>query len=449
MPWQRHVADVAGEMDPDTGIPVYREIVLLVPRQSGKTTLLLSEMVHRAFAFGRPQLTRYAAQTGDDAIAKWREHVEILEGTPFRRMFETNDTNGSLALIWANKSRYTPTATTKKSGHGKTLDQGVIDEAFAQIDFRTEQAMRPAMLTRDDAQLFVVSTAGDASSVFLNAKIDANRARLEAEPDAPSTVAYFEWSADADDDPFDEATWWRCMPALGRTVTPHVIRADLESLLDDPKEGERGFRRAYLNQTDLGMTAESVVTAEDWTATGDDDSQIRADRAFALDVSNDRTAAAIGQVGPNGAGDLHMEVVKHERGTHWVVPWLVEMFQRNPKAPRRVYVAPGGQAATMAAALEDADIECVILKRPEYAAGCAAVYDGIVDHTLRHRKNGQLALDVAMGGATWTGGDARVWDRKKSTTDICPLVAVTVALWGWRLESAHPEAVEDLLDTIG
>lgn len=448
MPWQRHVADVAGEVDPATGIPIYREIVLMVPRQSGKTTLVLSEMVHRAFAFGRPQLTRYAAQTGDDAISKWREHIEILEETPFRRLFETNDTNGSLALVWQNKSRYTPTATTKKSGHGKTLDQGVIDEAFAQIDFRTEQAMRPAMLTRDDAQLFVVSTAGDSSSIFLNAKIEANRARLEAEPDAPSTIAYFEWSADVDEDPFDEETWWRCMPALGRTVTPNVIRADLESMLADPKEGERGFRRAYLNQTDLGMTAESVVTAEDWADTADDGSQIPADRAFALDIPNDRTAAAIAQVGPNQVGELHMEVAQHERGTHWVVPWLVEMFQRNPAAPRRVYVAPGGQAATMAAALEEADIECVILKRAEYAAGCAAVYDGIVDHTLWHRKTGQLALDIAMAGATWTGGDARVWDRKKSTTDISPLVAATIALWGWRLEAAQAEEDVDLLETF-
>ncbi|MGL1190179.1 hypothetical protein ACSTLK_24045, partial [Vibrio parahaemolyticus] len=87
-------------------------------------------MVHRAFAFGRPQLTRYAAQTGDDAIGKWKEHVEILQATPFRTLFETDDTNGQRSLVWANKSRYTPTATTKKSGHGKTLDQGVIDEAF-------------------------------------------------------------------------------------------------------------------------------------------------------------------------------------------------------------------------------------------------------------------------------------------------------------------------------
>ncbi|WP_336627360.1 MULTISPECIES: terminase large subunit domain-containing protein [unclassified Microbacterium] len=440
MPWQQLVADVAGEIDPKTGLPVYREVVIFVPRQSGKTTLILSEMVHRAWAFGRPQLTRYAAQTGDDAISKWKEHVELLERTQFRKVFRTDDVNGQRALIWSNGSRYTPTATTKRSGHGKTLDQGIIDEAFAQVDFRTEQAMRPAMLTRRDAQLIILSTAGDASSIFLNAKLEANRERLMADPLAPSSTAYFEWSASPEDDPFDEDTWWRCMPALGRTIAPATIRADLDAMLADPREGERGFRRAYLNQTDYGVSrADPVFSPEDWRGSASDASSIAAARAFALDVDNHRTAAAVSAVGPNGEGKLHLEVMKHERNTHWVLPYLLRLFERNPRAPRRVYVAPGGQAAAMEQLLADADIEVVIIKRAEYSAGCAEFHDGILDRTLVHRLTGQLDLDVAVSGATWSRGDARTWNRDRSTTDISPLVASTVALWGWRLESARED----------
>src|SRR3954469_329284 len=58
MPWQRHVADVALEVDPATGLLVYRKVGLLAPRQSGKTTELLSVMVHRALAFGQKQRQR-------------------------------------------------------------------------------------------------------------------------------------------------------------------------------------------------------------------------------------------------------------------------------------------------------------------------------------------------------------------------------------------------------
>lgn len=447
MPWQQLVADVAGEVDPRTGQPVYREIVIFVPRQSGKTTLILSEIVHRAWAFGRPQNTRYAAQTGDDAIAKWKEHVEILERTQFRRVFDTDDTNGQRSLVWSNGSRYTPTATTKKSGHGKTLDQGIIDEAFAQVDFRTEQAMRPAMLTRRDAQLVILSTAGDATSVFLNAKITANRERLEAEPDAPSSTAYFEWSASLDEDPFDEDTWWRCMPALGRTVDPAVVRADLESMLADPLQGERGFRRAYLNQTDYGSAAEQVFDADDWSATASDDSWIVGPRTLALDVTPDRSWAAVAWAGYNAEGRLHFEVIKHERNTHWVAGFLLDRIARQ-KGPVSVSVAGRSQAAQMVDELRDLGIDTRILSAADYVAACASFHDGIMRRTSAHLRTGQLDLDIAISGAAWTNSETRTWDRRKATTDISPLVACTVAQWAFLLEQRSAEEDYDVLDSI-
>ena len=50
MPWQQRVADTALEVDPGTGRLAYREVTLTVPRQSGKTTLILALAVHRALA---------------------------------------------------------------------------------------------------------------------------------------------------------------------------------------------------------------------------------------------------------------------------------------------------------------------------------------------------------------------------------------------------------------
>jgi hypothetical protein len=36
MPWQRYVADVALEIDPETGLLAYRGVDVTVPRQSGR-----------------------------------------------------------------------------------------------------------------------------------------------------------------------------------------------------------------------------------------------------------------------------------------------------------------------------------------------------------------------------------------------------------------------------
>ncbi len=425
MPWQQHVADVALEYDATTGLPLYRECNLLVPRQSGKTSLILALIVHRAVAWGGPQLTHYTAQTGDDAIEKWGEHVELLRSTPLRRIFTTRDVNGQRALEWRNGSKYRPKAPTPKGGHGKTLHQGIVDEAFSQIDSRVQQAMRPAMITQPTAQFIVASTAGDATSLFLNRKIESNRARLEAEPEAPSSIAYFEWSAPEDAPVDDEEIWWQCMPALGRTIRVQEIRAELEAAQLEGKEQD--FRRAYYNQTDKGTAREQIVAVDQWDETIDDASRVDGQIAFALDIAPDRSWSSIGFAGTSFTGYDHVGLAKHARGTSWVVEELAAVMNRNGAST--VYVQAGKQAALLTQDLERAGLNVIAFNLRDTAAACAGFYDSIVDGRLRRRPN-QPALDVALAGTVWSGGDARVYDRGNSTTVISPLYAVTLARWG-------------------
>src|SRR5690349_2860708 len=87
MPWQQHVVDVALEVDPGTGLLAYREVDLTVPRQSGKTSLILGVMVHRALGFGQRQKIVYTAQTRNDARKKWEDdHLTVLDASPLRAM---------------------------------------------------------------------------------------------------------------------------------------------------------------------------------------------------------------------------------------------------------------------------------------------------------------------------------------------------------------------------
>lgn len=47
MPWQRYVADTALEIDPETGLLANRGADTTVPRQSGKTSLILPAAIWR------------------------------------------------------------------------------------------------------------------------------------------------------------------------------------------------------------------------------------------------------------------------------------------------------------------------------------------------------------------------------------------------------------------
>lgn len=431
MPWQQHVADVALEVDPTTGRLVYREVVLTVPRQSGKTTLILAVAVHRALGFGGAQRIVYAAQTRNDARKKWEDdHVAALEASPIGRHspkpYRVRKTNGNEAIIWRNGSMHGITANTEKAGHGGTLDLPFIDEAFAQVDYRLEQAFKPAMITRPQPQLWVVSTAGTPESVYLWDKVVAGRERVE--DGATDSVAYFEWAADPGADPGSVETWKACMPALlhegnpGGTQPIEAVAAEYASMALPE------FKRAFLNLWDA-RRGDPVISAEDWL-----DRQARSEMAdpvaLAFDVSPDRSSAAIGAASPSTVqrDKIHLEVVEHRSGTGWVVPRLVELRQAH--RPLAIVCDAAGPAGGLLAQASAAGLDVTVVSTREHAQACGGFYDGVMDDEVVHI--GQPELAAALDGADRRiVSDSWLWARRSSSVDICPLVAVTLAKWAW------------------
>jgi hypothetical protein len=427
MPWQRDVIDTAMEIDPDTGRLAYREIILTVPRQSGKTSLILATAVHRALGFGRRQNITYAAQTRNDARKKWEDdHVVALENSALRKLFRTRKTNGNAAIIWRNGSQHGIVANTEKSGHGGTLDLAFVDEAFAQVDNRLEQAFKPAMVTRANAQMWVVSTAGTDASVYLKQKITSGRAAVEA--GLTKGICYIEYSAPDDADPRDEDVWWACMPAVGHTIERDAIRADFASM--DLVE----FQRAYLNQWPDRNPVEQVIPDEAWSALADTSSVPLDPVAFAVDVNPERTAAAIAIAGHRPDGLSHTEVVDTRSGTGWVVARVKELQARH--APLAWVLDPASSAGSLLPDLQAAGIEPLLVTGREMAQACGAFFEDVVEHKgLRHID--QRPLNAALACARRRPvGDAWAWGRRSSDGDISPLVAVTLARHG--LATAEP-----------
>jgi phage terminase large subunit-like protein len=307
------------------------------------------------------------------------------------------------------------TASGESSGHGQTLDLGVIDEAFAQKDERLPQAFRPAMMTRPAAQLWVVSTAGTDESIMLRERVDDGRARVD--DGQRSGVCYFEWSAGDDDDPDDEATWWGCMPALGHTVSVETIRADHDSM--DPAE----FARAYLNRWTAG--GRPVIDAAAWQACSEPASQLAGLVAFALDVTPDRAFASIAVAGRRSDRRLHLEVVDRRPGTDWCAGRLAELFKR--WAPLPVTVDPASPAGSLLVDLAGLGVPTQTVTAQVYAQACGAFFDDVGDRRVVHLD--QPALNSAVAGARKRNlGDAWAWARRVGA-DVSPLVAVTLARW--------------------
>lgn len=470
MPWQQEVANIALEVDEATGELAYRQVVLTVPRQSGKTTLLLAIMVLRAIKFagvvGKRQNIVYTAQDRLSARKKWTdEHCTALliaqKHYPEHYRFRIRKQLGEEAIIYENGSQHGLTAPSPRAVHGEFLDLGVIDEAFARRDDSVEQGMKPAMVTRDQPQIWVVSTAGDRTSTYLRKKVEAGRQLAELGVNAG--VAYFEWSAPPEADPGSEETWYSCMPALGRTAKVEAVRSDFQTMeLDE-------FRRAYLNQwSEDALDDWDIIPKKIWEGLARPNVR-KPDRfAWALDGTPDRSWASIGAAGMVGDGYV-VDSVDHQRGTDWLIPRIEGMIrkivQRDDDLPCAIVVAPNGPLKALIPELEvmleglvnelnlkhDLEIEPIEVLKPnlaDIAGACIFLLEltGSIPEVpyanMVHRD--QVELNAAVAGAQRRDyGEIWLLTRKGPSTDVCPLVAVTLALWGFQQRGHVVRVTED------
>lgn len=455
MPWQRYVLDVALEIDPSTGLFAYREVGLSVPRQQGKTQQILAVMVHRIMAWERQNVV-YGAQNRSMAKKRWEdEFLETLDASSLHGKYRARKTTGNEAIIWGStRSLLGITSNTEQAGHGPPLDLGVIDEAFAAVDDRLEQAFSPAMLTKKMAQLWWASAGGTEKGVWLLKKRKIGRELIERlwETGQHPGVAYFEWFA-PDDMPRDQPSTWRtCLPALGHTVTEAVIRAELEKL--DPGE----FDRAYLNRTRKAVPPDDPnIPKQAWAGLAGEKWRPGGDIALAIDVSHARDYASIAMASLLADGRMHLEVLDRRPGTDWLVPAIARLSRlwrplavavagRSPAASLvDEMVAAGLRAPKDSEPAERGDL--VVLRQGDMIEACGQIADAIRQGRVAHID--QAPLTAAVNGArTRRSGDAWTLDRLSSAVDIAPLVAVTLARWAL-IARANAADDYDVADSFG
>lgn len=439
MPWQQYVYDVLGEVDPKSGLRVYREGELTTMRQVGKTTNIRVFKAHRAIDDGavEPQTILFAAQDGIEAKNKWLEHAHLLKRSPLATFLAGPDqpitSNGKEDLVWANRSSERPISSRPSSGHGETLDLGVVTEAFALVDGRYDDTMLFAMNNRPDAQLIVESTEGTAESLYWNPRVDELRARLSAEPAARGRVASFDWSFGPDDDPGDPATWRRRIPSLGHTLRLEEVQYAYERATTPVKM--RQFMRGFGNVRDLGAAAGSMFEPDVFEAGERPDSAPVGPITFSLEIAPDRSWSTIGIAGLSSVRGMHVGLAYRERGTQGDstrgIDSPVEYLARKSRelGIYTVFVAAHTPAALVVDDLMRAGLTVIVLSRAETAAACAGIYDDILAGEISYTP-GQVDLEAAVAGAVWTGGDVRLFSRGASAVDVSPLYAVAIARYG-------------------
>ena len=428
MPWQQLVSTIAteyqlvkpGETPGDKHLGKrrykYHTVVVTVPRQSGKTTLMSPVRVHRMMT--RPGSSLFTtAQTGKDAGTRMRDMIKQVTESPISPLFKPRFSAGSEGLLCpGNGSRLTRFSPLPSALHGETPLMVDYDEFWKYDQVQGDAllgAARPAMITLAGlTQIWLVSTMGTAQSEFMNDWVARGRAGEEG-------VAYFEWSMPDGLDPYEPSTWWEFHPALGNTITEDALAGETSMPYSE-------FMRAYMNRRTEAVNA--IVTAEALAelVTEWDDPPAWSEIAVGYEVAAGGTSAAIYGVWRDQNGDPQAHIIHSAPGTIWLAPLVKQIADLGPLV---IAADDGGETRAVTDQLRRDDIEVYTTGARDFGTACIALLTAMRDDAT-FRYDGSEAFRLAVMHATLRPtGDSWRFSRAHSTGPIAALIAVAVALW--------------------
>jgi phage terminase large subunit-like protein len=414
--WQKYVCDVGLEKD-QTGMYKYRTVAAQVSRQSGK-----SKLIETRIAYELLQPKRHVAYTAQDrnmAKVKWDEHLLSFMMSPkfSKRIGRVSKTNGSEKIYMRNGSTYGIVTPNDKGARGLSLNLMVIDEALTH-PLSLIANLQPTLATKRNGQLWIMSNAGRPGESELLEHYRELGHREIADPQ--NKLAWFEWSPLSDDfDYMDERVWYQAIPSL---------HEEKGVLLEAVKEAAQTnspeiFTKEWLNVWPA-KDAVQVINTELWDSLARTDVVLGNEVVFGVDISRERDRATIAVSGLV-RDYTPVELIECKEGTSWVLPKLVELCK---KYKTKVVIDTGSPAASLILELQKQDIGVMAIHLRDYARACGSFYDAVMAKTVCHIDDPNLRAAI-MGSTKRPLGDSWAWNRQ-STTNITPLVAVTLARYG-------------------
>jgi hypothetical protein len=393
-------------------------VVLSIPRQVGKTWFVLAVLV--ILCTLNPGLrVLWTAHHNRTTTNSFRTLQSIVRRKKFLPHIDANRdirvANGEQEVRFRNGSIIMFGA--REQGFGRGFDEIDI-EVFDEAQILTEKALEDMVAATNQARhpagalLFYMGTPprpNDPGEAFT-----LKRARAIA--GKTKDMVYLECSAKPGADLDDREQWAEANFSFpDRTPVESMLRLR-ENLGNDDS-----WRREGLGIWDEFKATERILPAPDWELCLNADAERGADFVYAVAVGEDSRAATIA-----ASDGTVVRVIEWDRGSKWLPAKLAEVLGEQ-KAP--VWLFDKGPTGSLLVDLAEAGVEWESVKPGEYAQACGAFHYAVTEaHSVAH--SGQATLDIAVGQAKRKNqSDAWVWDRRKSSVDISPLEAVTIARW--------------------
>jgi hypothetical protein len=414
-------------------------VAVCCPRQNGKNAILEVRELVGALLLNE-KLIIHSAHLADTSKETFRRLDDLIDANDWleKQVKHIWRTNGHESIEFTNGNRIRFRTRTRGGGRGFSGSPVIFDEPM----FLSEISMGsilPVISAQPDPQIWYTGSAVDQTiheDGFAFARV-----RDRALEQSDDRLYYAEWSADVDtpdeveeSSAEDRGVWAATNPALGIRITADYVQAERREL------DARTFAVERLGVGDwppVDGSAFQVIPLERWDALADDPASEGARMSdpvvLAFDVTPDRSMSSVVAAGLREDGAVQIEVVDHRPGTGWLPARLFELIERHQ--PEIVLCDPMGPAGSIVHLCEQADVQVELVSTGDYAKAFGAFHDAVDERTIRHLGGSDLRSAIRGGSKRPLGDGAFGWGRRNSTVDISPLVAATLAHWGWQAQN--------------
>lgn len=420
-PWQQWTAIHMGELLPD-GRPRFRTVLILAPRQNGKTQLgrtllaywLAVEQV--PLVLGTSTDRKYAKRTWSQTVEMFKRNAhlrELLSPTSVRL------TLGEESLTTVEGAEYIFAANNGNAARSTTLHRWLCDELREHTDWACWSSASNAMNAVPDAQTVVLTNQCDDSGVVLDSLRGAALEYLSTGIGDPR-LGLIEYSAPDGCDPADREALAMANPNMG-------VRVDVDALMGSALRAKAaGGEELSNHRTEVLCQRvhllDPAIDPDRWNACGTDKPLDLANHrnvtALCVDVAFDGSHASLAAAALID-GTVHVEVVQAWDGFGCTkalradLPEIVRKVQ-----PRIIGWFPSGPAASVAAELADrgrTDWPPRRVKideiRGEQTQVCMGLAEIVESGQLRHPRDPMLDQHINAASKLYRG-DAWVYARK-------------------------------------
>ncbi len=304
------------------------ECGLAVPRQNGKTEIIVARIIYGIiFRKAKGLYTAQQEDTADEVTKRVQNffydnpHEEIFNLlTPrFRKKPENYN-----FIEFESGARYKFKTRTRMGGLGTTNDDLIMDEAADVIDSHQSTLMSTTSAAKSgNPQIIYAGTPPMAETV---GKVFS---RIRKSKLTGGKGAWTEWSTKSLTDKFDEDAWYDTNPSLGYFLLLSVVRAESESMLDDD------FNRMRLGWWS-GVEDNRAISQSDWDDLYNEKPEYDTSfkPVYAIKYSPDRSSYSLAVAQPLVSGKIHVEIIMHRpmsEGFQKLSKWLIKMWRESSK----------------------------------------------------------------------------------------------------------------------